>query len=76
MDLGQFIISYKPKTSLKGQAILDFIAKFTYKEEVNEMEPPQLIQPQDTNTSSSQNLLHLLVEVSIWIIHADGALNR
>lgn len=32
VELGQFIITYKPKASIKGQAMADFIAEFTYEE--------------------------------------------
>ena len=28
--MGQFDINYRPRTILKGQALADFIAKFTY----------------------------------------------
>lgn len=76
MELRQFTISYNPRTSLKGQAVAKFIAEFTYEKEVREMEPPQLIRPQDPNTSNSQNLPHLFPDVIVWILHVDGALNK
>ena len=30
IELGQFDIDYKPRTEIKGQALADFIAEFTY----------------------------------------------
>ena len=30
IELSQFDISYRPRTTIKGQAFVDFIAKFTY----------------------------------------------
>ena len=30
IELGQFNVNYRPKTIIKGQALADFIAEFTY----------------------------------------------
>ena len=30
MELGQFDIHFRPRTAIKGQALTDFIAEFTY----------------------------------------------
>lgn len=32
VDIRQFVVSYKPRVSVKGQAVTDFIAEFTYTE--------------------------------------------
>ena len=32
VDLGEYDIIYEPITSLKGQAVVDFITEFTYRE--------------------------------------------
>ena len=33
MELGQFDIHFRPRTVIKGQALVDFVAEFTYKVE-------------------------------------------
>ena len=30
IELGQFDVNFRPRTVIKGQALADFIAKFTY----------------------------------------------
>ena len=30
IELGQFDVSYRPRTTIKGQALVDFIIEFTY----------------------------------------------
>src|ERR1700733_3701420 len=74
VELGQFVIGYKPRTSVKGQADADFIAEFTYTEE-QAIAPPELLPPADPSTSSPATAMSLLPEISIWILHADGASN-
>ncbi|KAL5551148.1 hypothetical protein UlMin_001324 [Ulmus minor] len=36
IELGEFDIQFKPRTSIKGQALADFIAEFTYTPEMSE----------------------------------------
>ncbi|KAL5570454.1 hypothetical protein UlMin_027029 [Ulmus minor] len=36
IELGEFDIQFKPRTAIKGQALADFIAKFTYTPEMSE----------------------------------------
>ena len=53
----------------------DFIAEFTYDEEMI-LEPPQLLPPPDPNTSTSTNTTDLKPEIPIWILHAYGSSNQ
>jgi len=74
VELGQFFIIYKSRTSVKGQAVADFIVEFTY-DEVLILEPPELLPPADPSTSSVVTSMNLIPEIPIWVLHADGASN-
>ena len=32
--VGQFVVNYGPQTAIKGQALTDFIAEFTYSDTI------------------------------------------
>ena len=49
VELGQFVITYKPRIYIKGQAVTDFIAEFTYDEELI-LETPELLPPMHPST--------------------------
>ena len=43
LELEEFEVFYKPRTVIKGQAIADFLAKFTYPEDlIEEVTPTSL----------------------------------
>ena len=43
LELEEFEVLYRPRTAIKGQALVDFIAEFTYLEDLTEeVEPPNL----------------------------------
>ena len=59
VELGQFVITYKPRTSIKGQVVADFIADFTYDEELV-LKTPELLPPVDPNTSNVMTSMNLI----------------
>lgn len=74
VELGQFVICYKPRVSLKGQAVADFIVEFTYAEE-QVGNTPELLPLSEPSSSSPASSMNLLPGVPIWVLHADGASN-
>ena len=69
VELGQFDIEYKPRSSIKGQALADFIIEFPLNqdEDVATQEPKQEDLTQD---SKDQN------PAVWWIMNIDGAVNK
>ena len=59
VELGQFVVTYKPRTSIKGQAVADFIVEFTYEEELV-LKPPELLPPSDLGTSNPTTSMSLI----------------
>ena len=51
IELSQFDVEYHPRTAIKAQALVDFIAKFTTPEDVNSQEDLWTI---NTDGSSTQ----------------------
>ncbi|KAL5538664.1 hypothetical protein UlMin_044966 [Ulmus minor] len=51
IELGEFDIQFKPRTAIKGQALADFIAEFTY--------TPEMSEKLTTQTQSSQWKLYV-----------------
>ena len=41
IELSEFNIQYRPRTAIKGQVIMDFIAEFTHDEDKRAEEPSQ-----------------------------------
>ena len=39
LELEEFEVIYRPRTAIKGQALADFLVKFTYPEETKQAEP-------------------------------------
>ena len=73
--MGQFVISYKCKTLIKGQAVADFIVEFTYNEELI-IDSLKLLPPSDPSMSNSTQLPHLVLEIPIWVLRVNGASNQ
>ncbi|KAL5539602.1 hypothetical protein UlMin_044178 [Ulmus minor] len=65
IELGEFDIQFKPRTAIKGQALADFIAEFTYTPEMSEKITTQTQNPQwklyvdgsSTETSSGAGII-------------------
>ncbi|KAL5573490.1 hypothetical protein UlMin_023087 [Ulmus minor] len=51
IELGEFDIQFKPRTAIKGQALADFIAEFTY--------TPEMLEKLTTQTQNSQWKLYV-----------------
>ncbi|KAL5571713.1 hypothetical protein UlMin_021310 [Ulmus minor] len=77
IELGEFDIQFKPRTAIKGQALADFIAEFTYTPEMSEKITTQTQNSQwklyvdgsSTETTEYEALLsglRLAKEVSAW----------
>ena len=63
LELEEFEVLYRPRTAIKGQAFVDFIAEFTYPEDpTEEVEPPNL--PLDLQGS-----------LPAWTFYMDGSSN-
>ena len=41
IELSEFDIQYRPRTAIKGQVVMNFIAEFTYNEDKGAEESPQ-----------------------------------
>ena len=69
VELGQFDIEYKPRSSIKGQALADFIIEFplNQEEDVATQEPKQ----EDLTQNSKDQ-----TPAVWWIMNIDGAVNK
>ena len=74
VELGQFVITYKLRISIKGQAVADFIAEFTYDEELV-LKALELLPLADLSISSMITSMNLVPEILIWVLHVNEALN-
>ncbi|KAL5582015.1 hypothetical protein UlMin_014457 [Ulmus minor] len=83
IELGEFDIQFKPRTAIKGQALADFIAEFTYTLEMSEKLTTQTQNSQwklyvDGSSTKTTLLsgLRLAKEVSAWhlTIYSDSQL--
>lgn len=74
IELGEFDIHYKPRPATKGQAVADFISKFT---EPQALAVPQIIT--DSNPPSGQ--VHVAsngtldLTQPLWTLYVDGSSN-
>ena len=55
---------YKPRTAIKGQAIVEFLDEFTYLED-----PTEEVTPKNVPTGLKQ-------DVSTWVLYVDGSSNK
>ena len=63
LELEEFEVLYRPQTAIKEQALVDFIAEFTYPEDpVEEVEPPNC-------------LPNLQGSLPTWTLYVDGSSN-
>ena len=63
-ELEEFEVLYRPRTTIKGQALADFLIEFTYPEELIE-EPPLPDLPPELPES-----------IPTWVLHVDGSFNN
>ena len=64
LELEEFEVLYKPRKTIKGQAIADFLAEFTYPDD-----PAEKV----TQTSLPTDLKQ---EVPTWVLYVDGSSNK
>ncbi|XP_027174210.1 uncharacterized protein LOC113773797 [Coffea eugenioides] len=64
IELGEYDLSYEPRTAIKAQALADFLAELTYLEEVNETIP-----------ATTQAVTSSTAEPQHWTLHVDGSSN-
>ena len=58
--LGAFDIQYRPRTSIKGQVLVDFVAEFT-------LEQAKVLKIEESRTMEARE--------EIWQVYMDGASN-
>ncbi|XP_027174121.1 uncharacterized protein LOC113773696 [Coffea eugenioides] len=63
IELGEYDLSYEPRTAIKAQALSDFLAELTF-EEVNETIP-----------ATTQTVTSATAESQRWTLHVDGSSN-
>ncbi|XP_074356320.1 uncharacterized protein LOC141696023 [Apium graveolens] len=71
VELGQFNLEYCPRTSIKGQALADFILEFDV--EVNDK---AIVLAEPTSQGSSHDEKRQELPHPWWILHVDGAVNN
>ena len=64
LELEEFEVLYKPRTAIKGQSIVDFVAEFTYPED-----PVEEVTPTSLPTGLKQ-------EVPTWVLYVDESSNK
>ena len=62
LELEEFEVIYRPRTAIKGQALADFVVKFTYQDETEQAEPVAL-------TPDLQE------SIPTWVLYVDGSSN-
>ena len=68
MELGEFDIKFIPRTAIKGKAVADFMAKFTYLTKVlgGETSEPSTSERQSVEPTDLSN---------VWTLRIDGSSN-
>ena len=62
LELEEFEVVYRPRIAIKGQALADFLVKFTYPGETEQAEPVVLTpNPQES--------------IPTWVLYVDGSSN-
>ena len=59
IELSQFDVEYCPRTAIKAQALVDFIAKFTTPEDVNSQEDLWTINTDGSSTQQEIGRAHV-----------------
>lgn len=59
VELGEFDIRYKPRTAIKGRALADFVAEFSFTNNIEKEENPEQ--------------LTLGIEIPTWTLYVDGS---
>ena len=67
-ELSEYGVEFKPRTAIKGQALADFIAEFTYPVEVNTQERQALVDTEAAEKTDEPNGL-------VWKLFVDGSSN-
>ena len=68
VELGEFDITYKPRAAIKGQALADFVAEFTYAVFVLCIDQQGVsISVPDSHTPGPS--------ISTWVLYIDGSFN-
>ena len=70
IELGKFDVIYTPPAALKGQAIADFVAEFTYERSVHHLDHHQSV-----DTLVQVNAHTLEPSVPPWELYVDGSFN-
>ena len=63
LELEEFKVVNRPRTAIKGQALVDFLIEFTYPKDVEEMKPVSLPP-------------NLQIVVPTWVLYIDRSSNN